>query len=360
MLARAFEWTAAIAGVLIFVGCDGQPASVQPQPPEPPGVAVAESPEVEPAESPSIRASATASSPTPAPDEPPRLTEKMQRRIRSKLRKKHGANVLLAETAELPTADGGVVVFALYEFSRLQACASAGGGTAAARKACVEEAIDEGEWYEDYERSDYDCNRQGLVRARFGPPPAEDPEGRGGKMTLEADRALEEACRVSEVVEFDTVDVDGDGEPELAVAYSAVTPSPFSRGGGSFDAYVHIRGWYRETLEPQAEITTGSWVSDSSAWGFVSSAKVDFFDADGDGATDIRVTRYDASHPAEGALPKPCYPAPDGTPIDADACESALADEDDEYVELGVELETKVTVGRYDSKADAWLFPAKP
>ena len=114
-----------------------------------------------------------ARSPTEAP---PRLTEKMQRRIRSKLRKKYGANVLLAKTTGLPTADGGVVVFALYEYSRLQACAKAGGGTAAARTACVEEAIDEGEWYEDYERSDYDCNRQGLVRARFGPAPADDPK----------------------------------------------------------------------------------------------------------------------------------------------------------------------------------------
>ena len=358
MLARAFEWAAAFAG-LVVVGCDGQPTSAPSQPPAPPNAVAAPSTEVEDSKAPMAEpgpVETPAQSPTEAP---PRLTEKMQRRIRSKLRKKYGANVLLAKTTELPTADGGVVVFALYEYSRLQACAKAGGGTAAARKACVEEAIDEGEWYEDYERSDYDCNRQGLVRARFGPPPADDPEGRGGKMTLEADRPLDEACRVSDVVEFAVVDVDGDDELELAVAYSAVTPSPFSRGGGSFEAFTHVRGWYRETLEPQAEIVTGDWVSDAGAWGYVSSAKVDFFDADGDGAMDLRVTRYDASYSAEGALPSACYPPPNGAAIDPTACEAALSDAD-EYVELGIELETKVTIGRYESKADVWVFPAKP
>jgi hypothetical protein len=284
----------------------------------------------------------------------------MARRIRSKLRKTHGGNVLLVKTTELPTADGGVVVFGLYEYSRLQACVKSEGGGAAARKACIEQAIDEGEWYEDYERSDYDCNRQGLVRARFGTPPADDPEGRGGTMTIEADRALDEACRVSEVVEFAAVDVDQDGQLELAVAYSTVTPNPYSRGGGSFDAFTHVRGWYRETLEPQAEIVTGDWVSDDGAYGYVSSARVEFVDVDRDGTSDIRVTRYEAQYGAEGALPKACYPPTNGSPIDPGACEAALGSGDDEYYELGIELETKETVGRYVPKTDTWVFPAKP
>jgi hypothetical protein len=283
-----------------------------------------------------------------------RVSPKMLRRVRSQLREKHGANVVLAASAELPLDDGGVAVFALYEYSRLQACASKGGGTAEARKRCVESAVDDGEWHEGYAKSDYDCNEQGLVRATFGPAPAKNP-AYGGPLTIEADRPLPKSCRVSKVDEFVLVDLDRDGALELAVWYGAVTPNPFAREGGSYDAFTFRRGWYRQDLEPQAELLTADWVSEDGAWGYVSSSAMEFVDPDGDGRIDLQLTRHEADYNAEGVLPAICYPKSDGKPIDPVACQRVL-DADEEYTEADIEVKTTVSVGRYDAKADVWVF----
>jgi|GEM_PF-2179737 len=291
-----------------------------------------------------------APAPAPAPKVASRVTPKMERRIRSKLRKTHGANVLLLRFVEVPLSDGGVAVLGIYEYSRLQACASAAGGTATARKTCVESAIEEGEWYEDFEESDYDCNRQGLVRATFGPP-RPGKEAYGGAMTLDVDRALPEACRIARIDEFTLVDLDADGALELAVAYGTVTPNAVARGGGSFDASVYRRGWYREDLQPQAEVVTADWASDDWAMSYTSSTALEFVDLDKDGHIDIRATRHEVQMPGQSAMPSACLPAADGAAIDPDACDAALEEEG-----LPEELDTTVVQGRYDAKADQWRF----
>ncbi len=286
------------------------------------------------------------------------LSEKMERRLRSQLRRTHGATVLLASKLVVPEPDGGVTVFGLYHYSLLQACVTAGGGTKDARADCIASAVDERGLYGDYAPGDVDCTQHGLVRARFGAPPTKTPLY-GGALSVIATRSLSGGCTIREVLDFSLRDVDADGAPELELSYMAATPEPYARGGGTYAEFDHQRGWYREDLSPQTELVQSVWVEDDSAWGYVESSRVELVDVGGDGRVDLRLSSISAKYDAEGSLPQECYPKLDGTPVDAKRCSDALGDEEYEHVG-GATLET--SVAHYDVETDQWgeLVDASP
>jgi hypothetical protein len=213
------------------------------------------------------------------------FSEKMQRRLRSKLREQHDARTQLASSLALPQPDGGVVVLALYELSAFEACVGQSDGSPEARKACANQTDDNERVLAGLRK----CTDRGLVRARFGPPPKAQP-AYGGELTVEATRPLQGGCTISTVRRFALEDVDGDGQPELALDVVGKTPQTTFRTETLYDVFTRTVGWYRTDLSPQFESALSEWFRESldEEEGSGSTARrIRLEDDDGDGRVDL-------------------------------------------------------------------------
>ncbi|KIG18011.1 hypothetical protein DB30_01898 [Enhygromyxa salina] len=183
----------------------------------------------------------------------------MSRRLRSALRRDHGPRVQLSKWDTLATPEGGLEVYALFEFSEWEACVAKAGGGKHGRDACADEFR-----HGDYATAELAaelraCTLRGLVRARFGGAAGEGPQTRGDLEILSF-RMLEGPCTLERVNVFELVDVDGDEELELAVDLTAVNPDIQFRCRGLYSEYGRQIGWYRRNLEAQYEdLRFSSW-----------------------------------------------------------------------------------------------------
>ncbi len=318
------------------------PATPSPGPATPsPGPAVApEPPSPEPvAPAPTPAGPALAPLPVVVPSDAA-LSEKMKRRLRSKLREQHDALTQLPSSLALPQPDGSVVVLALYEHSAFEACVSKSDGSPEARKACANPTDDNDRVLAGLRK----CTIRGLVRARFGPPPASQP-AYGGELTVEATRPLQGGCTVTAVRAFSLEDVDGDGQPELALDLVTKTPRTTFRTATPFDAFTRTVGWYRADLTPQHESDLCRWQHESLEEGGDGLARrFRLEDSDGDGRADLRIESVDYVDDGECELDEVGWlkTAGTGTASEGDTCAGKV----------------ETTVHRYDPEQDAWIEPA--
>ncbi len=257
------------------------------------------------------------------------LSETMEQRIRGDLRKTHDAATQLAAKIVLAEADGGATVLALYEYSAFEACVAEGGGTKEARSACVGAAVNSADEPMEELRQ---CTRRGLVRARFGPPPTEDPNG--GALTLVGTQPLEGGCTIDTVHRFGLDDADGDGKPELQVRLLTKTPDMTTRAPQRFDRIVHRVTWFRGDLTPQHEIELGTWGDINEVPESSDIKRFELRDTNGDGHGDLVMESFFLEAPV-------CTIGPEGWPKSLDDCDIEASD---------VEHETLV----YDPKKDQW------
>jgi hypothetical protein len=263
------------------------------------------------------------------------FSEKMQRRLRSKLREQHDARTQLASSLALPQPDGGVVVLALYEYSAYEACVGKSDGTPEARKECANPTDDNERVLAGLRK----CTGRGLVRARFGPPSKAQP-AYGGELTVEATRPLQGGCTISKVRGFALEDVDGDGQAELALDIVAKTPETTFRTETQYDVFTRTVGWYRTDLAPQYESALCKWFHESPEEADESTARrIRLEDEDGDGRNDLVVDEIGYFNDGECDLDDTGWLKKIGSD---EACSG--------------ELET--VVWRYDAGKDQWIAPA--
>ena len=85
-------------------------------------------------------------------------------------------------------------------------------------------------------------------------------------------------------------DVDGDGQPELAVDVVTKTPQTTFRTMTPYDAFVRTVGWYRADLTPQYESALCEWSTESieeEEGGESTARRIRLEDHDGDGRADL-------------------------------------------------------------------------
>ncbi|MCA9712060.1 MAG: hypothetical protein KDK70_39860, partial [Myxococcales bacterium] len=262
------------------------------------------------------------------------LSEKMGRRLRSTLRTQHDAVTQLAATIVLPEPDGGATVVALYEYSLFEVCVAKGGKTKEARRKCADEATTDGGEPMAALRA---CTGRGLVRARFGPPPASNP-AYGGKLTVAATRPVAGGCTVEKIHAFRLHDVDGDRRPELEVDLVTTTPNMTFRDPERYDVRQRTIGWYREDLEPQFEGELGSWGLEGEVMESTEARRFALTDVDGDGGIDLELETWEID-------PSDCTLKLDAWEASVRACSTDAS-------------ESTKAVWRYDRGKDAWVEPA--
>lgn len=263
------------------------------------------------------------------------FSEKMQRRLRSKLREQHDARTQLASSLALPQPDGGVVVLALYEFSAYEACVGKSDGSAEARKECANPTDDNERVLAGLRK----CTGRGLVRARFGPPSKAQP-AYGGELTVEATRPLQGGCTIMKVRRFALEDADGDGQAELALDMVGKTPQTSFRSETSYDVFTRTVGWYRTDLAPQYESALCTWFNESLEEADQSTArKIRLEDEDGDGRKDLVVDEIGYVNDGECDLDDTGWLKTIGSD---EACSG----------------EVERVVWRYDAGKDQWIAPA--
>lgn len=273
------------------------------------------------------------------------ISDKMQRRLRSKLREQHDALVLLAATAVLPEPAGGATVLAIYEYSEVEACVSKSDGSPEARRVCANARTDDNDRTLPGLRK---CTLRGLVRARFGAPPKSNPEY-GGPLELQATHPLTGGCTISKVRRLELSDVDGDGQPEIEVDVVSKTPESYfiqdedfdeERGKAeTYELFTRTVGWYRADLSPQYEADLTSWHTELiEAMTNGESTRVRLLDANGDGRADLSfdTVRYDA---AECRYEDDGWLIMEADPDDAEGCFGKV----------------QTTVWLYDAAKDAWV-----
>jgi hypothetical protein len=263
------------------------------------------------------------------------FSEKMQRRLRSKLREQHDARTQLASSLALPQPDGGVVVLALYELSAYEACVGKSDGTPEARKECANPTDDNERVLAGLRK----CTERGLVRAHFGPPSKAEP-AYGGELTVEATRPLQGGCTITKVRRFAFEDADGDGQAELALDIVGKTPETSFRSETLYDVFTRTVGWYRTDLAPQYESALCQWFHESLEEGSESTARrIRLEDEDGDGRKDLVVDEIGYVNDGECDLDDTGWLKKIGSD---EACSG----------------EVETVVWRYDAGKDQWIAPA--
>jgi hypothetical protein len=296
-----------------------EPGSATPATPTAPGVVVAPPPGT---------LSALPSTPSDTA-----FSEKMQRRLRSKLREQHDARTQLAASVALPHPDGSVTVLALYEYSVYEACVGQSDGSPEARKACANPTDDNERVLAALRK----CTSGGLVRARFGPPPKSQP-AYGGELAVEATHPLPGGCTVSQVRRFAVDDVDGDGQVELALDMVRKTPQTSFRSETPYDVFTRTAAFFRTDLSTQWAMDRSEWFNESLEEGNESTARrFRVEDTNGDGRADIVVDEVEYMNDGECDLDEVGW------------LKKVGADEDEP---CGGRVVTKTLV--YDRELDEW------
>ncbi len=284
------------------------------------------------------------------------LSEKMGRRIRSKLRLEHGVMVLLHERIVVAGADGGVHVVGLYGYSLLDACVAAKGGGSEARSTCIQQENLDGRDLVGKQAYEIPaCTWRGLVHAHFGPAPEGKAEY-GGPLSIVARRELFGACLLQSVDTFRLHDADADEKAELEVLVTTTEPNQDFRAQDIELPEYRSIGWYEgSTLAPQYErrLSYEGIMQTANNEGS-SDIRHAFVDANGDGAPDLRFVGYDCSDVLEGGCmpPNEDWTALNFIETQSKALAADLAEVDIEFSEVLVD-QTLL----YDAELDSWVAP---
>ncbi|MBK7538003.1 MAG: hypothetical protein IPI49_22050 [Myxococcales bacterium] len=232
------------------------------------------------------------------------LPDKMNRRIRFRLRALSKAPIALRSIQYLPQEDGSAEVIAMYETSLYEECVREFASRIEGRKSCLSRDRVRG------------CVRSGVVWAHFAAPGPATPVEQGGSLTLQTSPLERELCTIkSETLQV--ADLDGDGKLELELnVVSANEPPSDSRG-----MYSHDYAWsyylFPSDLSPEQSLSieVESWEVMNGVDGFAFEPLLELRDVDHDGRRDlVQYTPRDLREckddntpesPEEGA-PNPC------------------------------------------------------
>lgn len=365
-----------LAALAIAMGC-GEEAAAPVVRPEPAPAPPAEAPD-EPAPAPEVRvepeddapeAETTDETDAPAADPAPSvarveasddgftaqpLPEKMQNRLRSRLRETQRARILLREAVRLHHADGRDLVLALYELSLLERCAN----DRVARGESAREAFRtcRGDLLEAPRQNGIEaeeCTEVRALRAELAPPGAGTPADWGGAITIAADEIVEGGCVLDRVRRFTLADPDRDGRPELELDLWSHTPDRTFRGMQPYTQ--RVRRWMvldAATLRSQVALTLASLGGDYEQMEIDELAReVSFSDENADGRPDVIERRLEYSvHLSDADCdfdPDTGWPRGAAERGDDSADATCLRDGEDRLV------------WTYDAATDAWAEPAR-
>jgi hypothetical protein len=133
-----------------------------------------------------------------------KLSDKMVKRIRYKLRDVTKAPIALRHFIQVPGPDGSVDVFAIYEYGELESCVRGYPTRKEGRAACLEQL------------PSLDCVRLGAVRAHFGAPRPGASMETSGALTVWSMAFEDTKCSAAEELAF-VDDVDRDGKLEMLI-----------------------------------------------------------------------------------------------------------------------------------------------
>lgn len=178
------------------------------------------------------------------------VSEKAQRRIRYQLRDVARAPIALRDLIQVPRRDGGLEVYALYEYSVYEDCVKSTASRQEGRAKCLEEPVsvvigtnpDHDEEDRDSRRYLYkqvrlgrECRKYGVVHAAFSPPPAGQEPGEAGALRVSSLPLPEIDCELQTLAQFFVDDVDGDHQPELYLDVTSARPSVRNQRGSYAD-----------------------------------------------------------------------------------------------------------------------------
>lgn len=133
-----------------------------------------------------------------------KLSDKMVKRIRYKLRDVTKAPIALRKFIQVPNPDGSLEVFAIYEFSEFEGCVRGYPTRKEGRAACLSQV------------SHAYCTRLGAVRAHFGQPKEGASMDTSGSLAVWSMAFEDTHCSADEETAF-VDDVDRDGKLEMLI-----------------------------------------------------------------------------------------------------------------------------------------------
>jgi hypothetical protein len=133
-----------------------------------------------------------------------KLSDKMAKRLRYKLRDVTKAPIALRHFIQVPNPDGSLEVFAIYEYGVLESCVRGYPTRKQGRAACFAKGLSS------------DCVKLGAVRAHFGAPKEGTSMETSGALTVAAMELQGTNCSADEELVF-VDDVDRDGKLEMLI-----------------------------------------------------------------------------------------------------------------------------------------------
>lgn len=180
------------------------------------------------------------------------VTDKAQRRIRYQLREVARAPIALRDLIRVPRPDGGMEVYAIYEYSVYEDCVKSARSRQEGRDKCLEAPVsvvigenpdhDEAEsgsqryLYKDV-RLGRECRKYGVVHATFSQAPAGQDPGEAGALRVLSLPLPEIDCELKTLAQYFVDDVDGDRRAELYLEVTSERPSVTQQRGSYADNY---------------------------------------------------------------------------------------------------------------------------
>lgn len=217
--------------------------------------------------------------PLPVQYEPePTLPEKMERRIRFRLRELSNAPVALTQIVHVPRDDGGSEVFALYQVSLYEECMRGYATRNEGRKQCL--------WKDGQKQ--LACVRGGVVWAAFAPPaPSTSPE-QGGALTVQTLAFDPKQCTFS-AKEMIVGDLDEDGKLELMLTLLQAHEPPMDNRGMWNHSYAMTFYLLSSGLQPTKILRSdiADWHAGNDTDGLSPESPIELRDVNRDGRRDL-------------------------------------------------------------------------
>jgi hypothetical protein len=188
--------------------------------------------------------------------------------LRDQLAVVHGLRPVVRGSLETTNANGELVAWVVYDYSRYDACVLTQSKKACRSKLGADQGDEEGEG--EGEMNQMKCTDQWLARATFGTT-----------LVVDAPQPLKIACTADKLRRLDLVDIDGDGQQEVVLDISGSSSMEGFRESEAIDVGRVVKilrldgtsqfdfslAWVAVEIAPEGEVAKRVFVRDTNADG---------------------------------------------------------------------------------------------
>lgn len=190
--------------------------------------------------------------------------------LRDQLGVVHGLRPVVRGSLETTNANGELVAWAVYDYSRYDACVLTQSKKACRSKLGADQGDEEEEGEGEGEMNQMKCTDQWLARATFGTT-----------LVVDAPQPLKIACTADKLRRLDLVDIDGDGQQEVVLDISGSSSLEGFRESEAIDVGRVVKilrldgtsqfdfslAWVAVEIAPEGQVAKRVFVRDTNADG---------------------------------------------------------------------------------------------